>query len=263
MEASVRAPAVAGMFYTDDPRALARQVDGFLAAAEASAPIPKAIIAPHAGFMYSGAVAGSVYQRLHPARARIRRVLLLGPSHRVGFRGLALPSHHHFATPLGKVAVDRAALAEVADLAGVQTRDDAHALEHGLEVHLPFLQRLFADFTVVPVVVGDADPATVSPLLERLWGGEETLVVISSDLSHFLDYHSARDRDTATSRAIVELRPDAIDHGDACGRNPINGLLALARQRGLSGECLDLRNSGDTAGSRDRVVGYGAYAFYE
>jgi len=263
MKATVKQPAVAGMFYTDDPRALGRQVDEFIGAQAAPAAPPKAIIVPHAGYVYSGAVAGSAYRRLREMRQRIHRVVLLGPSHRVGFRGLALPSHDYFATPLGQIPVDRAALAAIAGLPGVQTRDDAHALEHGLEVHLPFLQRLFENFTVVPVVVGEAGPELVSPVLEALWGGEETLVVISSDLSHFLDYQSARERDTATSRAIVELRPQDIAYGDACGRNPINGLLQLARARGLHGECLDLRNSGDTAGPRDQVVGYGAYAFYE
>lgn len=263
VQTSVRPPAVAGMFYPDDPLTLGEQVDGFLNDASASAdPTVRAIIAPHAGYIYSGQVAATAYACLGDIRQRIHRVLLLGPSHRVGFHGLALPSHDYFASPLGQVPVDRQALAAVADLPGVQTRDDAHAREHGLEVHLPFLQRLLDDFTLVPVVVGEADGATVAALLDALWRDDGTLVVISSDLSHFHDYQTACQRDAATSQAITELRAEDIGYGDACGRNPINGLLHLARQRGLRAECLDLRNSGDTAGPRDQVVGYGAYAFH-
>lgn len=257
----VRKPAVAGVFYPDDPRALAEQVEALLGAAPRSrAPAPKAIIAPHAGYVYSGAVAASAYARLAPARERIRRVLLLGPAHRVAFRGVACPSAERFATPLGHVPVDRAALAAIAELPGVTTRDDAHADEHSLEVHLPFLQTLLRDFTLVPLVVGDTMAAQVAAVIERLQGGAETAIVVSSDLSHYHAYEVAQRLDRATSRAIESLRYEDIGYDDACGRAPIGGLLYFARARGLGARTLDLRNSGDTAGPRDRVVGYGAYA---
>lgn len=260
---SVRQPAVAGMFYPDDAKALAEQVEGLLRAAPKSeAPPPKAIIAPHAGYPYSGPVAASAYACLAPARTHIRRVLLLGPAHRIGFRGLACPGAERFATPLGSIPVDRAALAAIADLPGVVTRDDAHADEHSLEVHLPFLQTLFRDFTLVPLVVGDTLVAQVAAVIERLWGAEETAIVISSDLSHYQSYEVARRLDQATSRAIERLRYEDIGYDDACGRVPVGGLLYFARAHGLSARTVDLRNSGDTAGARDRVVGYGAYVFH-
>lgn len=259
---TVRAPAVAGLFYPADARELRVQVRALLAAAEpATGPEPKAVIAPHAGYVYSGPVAASLYARLAPARDRIRRVVLLGPAHRVAFDGLALSSAAAFTTPLGDVPLDTAACARLLDLPQVRILDEAHRAEHSLEVQLPFLQEVLTEFTLVPLVVGDATPAEVSEVIDTLWGGPETLIVISSDLSHYHDYATARRLDAATSRAIEALRPQDIRYEDACGRNPVNGLLLSARSHGLRAHTLDLRNSGDTAGPRDRVVGYGAYAF--
>ncbi len=260
---TIRPPAVAGMFYPDDAVTLHAMVDGFLADATTEGAVPKAIIVPHAGYLFSGPVAASAYHLLEPARQRIRRVILLGPAHRVHIQGLAASSATHFATPLGSVPIDHDALQRALALPQVREFDDAHALEHSLEVQLPFLQTVLDDFTLVPFVVGDANPAEVSEVLEALWGGEETLIVISSDLSHYEHYEKAKILDLATSENIEQLKPETIRHTDACGRNPINGLLALARKKGLKAKTIDLRNSGDTAGPQDEVVGYGAYAFYD
>lgn len=263
MSTQVREPAVAGMFYPSEPEALSAQVQQFVTQARSRvSATPKAIIGPHAGYRFSGAVAGEAYSALSDIAPQISRVVLLGPSHRVPFRGMAACSADYFSTPLGSIPVDRQALDSVLTRDDVFVLDDAHALEHGLEVHLPFLQQCLGEFRLIPLVVGDSTPEAVGTLLEQLWGRPETLVVISSDLSHFMDYDSATARDTATSRAIEQLRYEAVMEGDACGRHPINGLLWLARRRGLKGEILDLRNSGDTAGHRDSVVGYGAYAFH-
>jgi AmmeMemoRadiSam system protein B len=257
--ASMRPPAVAGLFYPDDPDELRQEIGRFFSGVGKSGSAPKAMIVPHAGYIYSGPIAASVYARLTPLRGRIGRVVLLGPSHRVALRGLAAPSSDYFATPLGRIAVDHAALRAVADLPQVRVHDAAHAQEHSLEVHLPFLQEALGEFLLVPLVVGDTSPEEVSEVLERLWGGDETLVVISSDLSHYHDYATAQRLDAATSRAIEELRYEDIGYDDACGRDPVNGLLCYARRHGLKARTVDLRNSGDTAGTRDRVVGYGAY----
>ncbi|MFL6623665.1 MAG: AmmeMemoRadiSam system protein B [Sulfurifustis sp.] len=260
---TVRKPAVAGLFYTDDPRTLQAEIQRLLAAVPPTqvAP-PKAIIAPHAGYIYSGPIAASVYARLHAVRTQVKRVILLGPAHRVSFHGIAAPSATYFETPLGRVRVDTAALAALRDLPQVVTLDIAHEREHSLEVHVPFLQMLFADFTLVPLVVGEAGPEEVAEVIERLWGGPETLIVVSSDLSHYHDYARAKQLDQATSQAIEHLRYEDIDYDDACGCRPVSGLLCVARRRGLRAETIDLRNSGDTAGPRDQVVGYGAYVFH-
>lgn len=261
---SIREPAVAGMFYPADPRELRGMVSDFLVhTPPAAASAPKAIIAPHAGYIYSGPVAATAYARLTPARATIHRVVLLGPSHRVGFHGIAYSGADTFRTPLGDIAVDTQAIARIAALPQVHRLDQAHLLEHSLEVHLPFLQELIDDFKLVPLVVGDAGPEQVAEVLEALWGGPETTIVISSDLSHYHDYATARRLDAATCHAIEALDPQRIGHHDACGRHPVNGLLLLARRKGLAVTTLDLRNSGDTAGPRDHVVGYGAWAFDE
>lgn len=264
----VRSPAVAGLFYPADPETLEAQVSGFLADARErsgaadSGCMPKALIAPHAGYVYSGPIAGSAYAAVVARADAIRRVVLLGPAHRLGFAGIAYPRADRFATPLGLVDVDLPALDAIADLPQVRSLDRAFDGEHCLEVQLPFLQALLGDFSLVPLLVSDADANAVAEALERLWGGDETLIVISSDLSHYLDYDTARATDTRTSQAICALRPDAITQHDACGRNPIAGLLQAAARRGLEAELLDLRCSGDTAGPRDRVVGYGAYVFH-
>ncbi len=260
--ATVKPPAVAGMFYPADAATLAAEIDAFLAQAEPPpGPPPKALIAPHAGYVYSGPVAASAYARLLPAADRIRRVVILAPSHRVPFRGIAASSADWFRTPLGDVPVDRAAVEAVLELPGVALFDAAFAEEHALEVHLPFLQRVLNRFSIVPFVVGDAEPETVRALLDRLWDGDETLIVVSSDLSHYLDYASARQRDARTTEAIEALEPERIGFHDACGRIPVNGLLLAAREHGLRPQTVDLRNSGDTAGDKSRVVGYGAYVF--
>ena len=262
---TVRPPAVAGTFYPAAAGELARDVASLLAQAAGAArgkPVPKAIIAPHAGYIYSGPIAASVYARLAPARARIKRVVLLGPVHRVAVRGLALPAADALATPLGNIPLDAAAVAALARMPQVTVNAAAHALEHSLEVQLPFLQAVLGTFTLVPLAVGDATADEVAQVLDTLWGGAETLIVISSDLSHYLGYGDAQATDRATAQAILDLRT-GISHQQACGGTPVNGLMLTARKRGLARELIDLRNSGDTAGDRNRVVGYGAFAFYE
>ncbi len=261
--ARVRPAAVAGYFYPDDPATLARTVKTLLAEAKAEGPAPKAMIAPHAGYVYSGPVAATAYRRLAALAGKITRVVLIGPAHRVALRGLAVSSADSFATPLGEVPVDREAVAKLLTLPYVKVMDEAHAPEHSLEVHLPFLQSLFPDFSLVPIVAGEATPDQVAQALDLLWGGPETLVVVSSDLSHYLDYETARRIDAVTSEAIEELRYGDIGYDQACGRVPITGLLALARKRGLTCQAVDVRNSGDTAGSKDSVVGYGSYLLFE
>ncbi len=259
----IQAPNVAGLFYPADPSELRREVERFLADARPGRiSRPKALIAPHAGYVYSGPVAAHAYAQLAPARDRIERVVMLAPSHRHPFRGLACPHAEAFQTPLGEVPVDTAALESLADLPQVRVLDAAFQGEHSLEVHLPFLQATLADFRIVPLLVGEADAGEIAEVLERLWGGDETLIVISSDLSHYLDYASAKTLDAQTSHAIEALDPDALDYHQACGRAPVSGLLLAARHHHLQALTLDLRNSGDTAGPRDQVVGYGAYVFH-
>ncbi len=255
-------PAVAGVFYPDDPEALRATVMTDLArVAHPSAKRPKALVVPHAGYVYSGPVAASAYAELRPLRQRVRRVVLLGPSHRVAFDGLAVSAADAFETPLGRVPVDREGVARALELSQVRTLDAAHAREHSLEVQLPFLQLALSDFALVPLVVGDATAAEVAEVIEALWGGDETLLLVSSDLSHYLSYEEGRKMDLATSDAIERLAPEDIGFDQACGRLPIQGLLLAARRHGLEVTTLDLRSSGDTAGGRDSVVGYGAYAF--
>lgn len=258
---NIRPPAVAGLFYPAEPQALHITLSNFLRATNSSGVIPKAIIAPHAGYIYSGPIAASVYALLTPQRGIIQRVVLFGPAHRVAFSGLALSSAEYFLTPFGKVAIDTTARQLLADLPQVLISDQAHVQEHSLEVQLPFLQEVLGEFILIPLVVGNANKEQVAEVIDRLWGGPETLIVISSDLSHYHDYATAQQLDAATSKAIEQLQPEAIHHDHACGRNPINGLLTVARRRGMTARIIDVRNSGDTAGSRDRVVGYGAYTF--
>jgi hypothetical protein len=258
---TIRQPAVAGLFYPEDPQVLERTVSDLMQRAPVLGAPPKAVIAPHAGYIYSGPVAATAYAQLARLRGQVERVILLGPSHRVPFLGLATSQADVFLTPLGPVPVDRAAVDLIADLPQVQVLDAAHALEHSLEVHLPFLQVALGQFRLVPLVVGEASPDAVAEVIDRLWGGEETRIVVSSDLSHYHDYETARRMDRDTSRLIETLSRTEIDGEHACGCRPINGLLHAARSHGLHGAILDLRSSGDTAGPRDRVVGYGAYAF--
>lgn len=260
-----RPAAVAGAFYPAAPRELAWEVDELLGRSSGGdfAPaFPKALIVPHAGYVYSGGVAAEAYDRLRSARGIVRRVVLLGPCHRVPVRGLALSGATAFDTPLGRVRIDREAAGLLAALPQVVVSDAVHAEEHALEVQLPFLQRVLGEFSLVPLAVGTATPAEVAEVIERLWGGAETLIVISSDLSHYHAYDAACSIDRATARAILDF-DTGIDHEQACGATPVAGLLLAARRHGLNAELLDLRNSGDTAGGRGRVVGYGAFAFWE
>jgi AmmeMemoRadiSam system protein B len=260
--ATIRKPAVADMFYPGDPLLLQQQLDAFLRGQEGGEAHPKALIVPHAGYIYSGPIAASAYRLLGSLRKQLSRVVLLGPAHRVAFKGLAATSMDYFSTPLGLIKIDQAAIERLLELPQVRIIDEAHREEHSLEVQLPFLQRVLGDaFSLVPLVVGDADSRSVAEVIETLWGGPETLILISSDLSHYYDYDTARQLDSATSRAIEQLDPQAIDYEQACGRIPVSGLLLAARHHHLHARTLDLRNSGDTAGDRDRVVGYGAYAF--
>jgi AmmeMemoRadiSam system protein B len=259
-----RAPAVAGFFYPEDSAELESAVANYLGAVPAppgDAPTPKALIVPHAGYVYSGPVAASGYARITGQRRAIGRVVLLGPSHRISLRGLAASGADTFATPLGAVPLDREAIDEILDLPQVQIFEAAHRDEHSLEVQLPFLQYVLEDFSLVPLSVGDAEPEEVGEVIERLWGGPETLFVVSSDLSHFYDYETARRMDAATSQAIEALDAEALDFESACGRVPARGLLVAAKRHGLSVETVDLRSSGDTAGDKRRVVGYGSYVF--
>jgi AmmeMemoRadiSam system protein B len=258
--ARLRPAAVAGSFYPGQRRALESELDQLLGSAVRLQGRPKALVVPHAGYVYSGPVAASAYAQL---RAPLpTRVVLLGPAHFEPLRGLALPGVDAFATPLGEVPVDAAAAETVSHLAGVVVAPAAHDREHSLEVQLPFLQRVLPAFTLVPLVVGQASGEEVASVLDALWGGAETLIVISTDLSHYLPYELARSLDQATARTILAsegtLAPD-----QACGAAGLRGLLQLARRRNLAITQLDLRNSGDTAGDRSRVVGYGAFACYE
>jgi len=259
---SIRTPAVAGMFYPADAQELRKMVRHFLNQADQiTGTVPKAIIAPHAGYIYSGPIAANAYNRIAAAHDQIKRVVLLGPAHRVPFHGLAASSAKSFSTPLGLVPVDEIAIRRLTDLPQVHILDEAHTNEHSLEVHLPFLQEILKEFSLIPLVVGIAKPEEVSEVLELVWGGAETLIVISSDLSHYHDYDTAKKLDNATSHAIESLNPRAIEYESACGRIPVNGLLTVAKKLGLHAHTIDLRNSGDTAGPRDQVVGYGAYVF--
>ena len=264
---AVRPPAVAGAFYPGERQTLSSTVASLLAAAraqqaEASGVTPKVLIVPHAGYIYSGEMAARGYARLAAAHATIRRVVLLGPVHRVPVRGLALPGTQAFATPLGEVAIDAPAVAALMTLPQVLVSPAAHAREHALEVQLPFLQTVLDDFTLLPLAVGDATPEQVAEVLETVWGGPETLIVISSDLSHYLPYPTAQAIDRTTVDRILALQ-GPLTHEQACGGTPINGLLLNARRHHLQPELLGLCNSGDTAGDRQRVVGYAAMAFME
>ncbi len=257
----IRPPAVAGAFYPADPVRLRAQVTELMAAAPAGGVVPKALIAPHAGYVYSGPVAAAAFASVRGQDLCIRRVVVIGPAHYVAIRGIAVPTTEAFEMPLGRVPVDRDAMAAIAGLPGVSTNDAAHAPEHALEVELPFLQAVLGSFVVIPLLVGAAAPQDVAQVLARLWGEADTLIVVSSDLSHYLDYATAHRRDAATAAAIERHDWAALGPDDACGALAIAGLLKEAAGRGLQARRLALCNSGDTAGPRDRVVGYGAWAF--
>lgn len=262
--AHIRPPAQAGRFYPSSPVRLQADLHDYLSGAmPPERAVPKALIVPHAGYVFSGPVAASGFVRLGPAHEQIRRVILVGPSHYEDFDGLAASGADAFATPLGVVPLDPEGRQLLSTLPEVEVFEAAHTPEHCLEVELPFLQTVLDEFTLIPLLTGRTAPDLVATVLERLWGGAETCVVISSDLSHYHDHATATRRDRATAAAIEAWQDERLGLEDACGHRAIRGLLRLARRRGLRVETLDLRNSGDTSGARDRVVGYGAFAFYE
>ena len=261
MSGVVRPAAVAGAFYPADPLHLTATVNRLLdVGVPAGEPEPKALVVPHAGYVYSGPTAGVAYARVRQRHGEIARVVLLGPAHRVWTDGLAVSGADAFTTPLGIVPVNEELRCRVLALPQVRLDDRPHAREHSLEVQLPFLQLVLGRFTFLPLAVGDAAPEDVADALGVVWGGRETLVVVSTDLSHYFDYETARRRDERTAAAIVAEDVAAIGDDDACGARPLRGLLIVARRRGQVVRLLDLRSSGDTAGERDRVVGYGAFA---
>lgn len=258
----VKRPAVAGMFYPADPQELRALLQGLFAGVHPdSGERPLALVAPHAGYQYSGPIAAAAYATLAPWTEQIKRVVVLAPSHRVPFSGIATSSADDFETPLGLIPVDRDAVAAVERLPGVQRLDQAFAQEHALEVQLPFLQTALETFALVPLIVGESNAEQVGAVIEQLWQAD-TLIVVSSDLSHYLDYQSCQQKDRLTTQAIEHLDPGSIGPYDACGYQPLNGLLRIARQQGWHVMTVDLRNSGDTSGDKSRVVGYGAYVFH-
>ena len=262
---TIRPPAVAGMFYPESPNVLKDMIEQDLAQAASTpiASVPKVLIVPHAGYIYSGPIAASAFRMLEPYHQLIKRVIIIGPSHRVGFNGVAISSADSFETPLGTIPIDKEAQLKLSAMVGVHISDDAHAAEHSLEVQLPFLQTMLDKFSIVPIVAGDASPQLIASIIETVWGGSETLIIISSDLSHYHPYQIAQQLDQITSQAIVELDVNTIDSEHACGSVGIRGLLTFAQRHPLEASIVDLRNSGDTAGSKDSVVGYGAYLFTE
>ena len=267
---TVRPPAVAGSFYPDDQDALVRMVDRMLGAAErrqaenTDMAALKALIVPHAGYRYSGEIAAAAYALLQQIRERISRVLLIGPAHRVRVQGLAISGADYFATPLGSIPIDVDSVKQCLEkIDFVSISNKAHQQEHSLETQLPFLQRCLGRFSLVPVLVGSARPEQVAECLEFLWGGAETIVLISSDLSHFLPYNEAKRIDDFTCNAIVNLEPDAIGYDNACGQIGVRALLQIANRKQMQVAQLDARNSGDTSGRKDQVVGYASFAFFD
>lgn len=262
----IRPPAVAGIFYPASGTELKTNVQSFLASVpeRANTVNPKVLIVPHAGYIYSGPVAASAYKLILQRNELVKRVVILGPSHRVFLQGAALPSASIFATPLGEISVDKYAAKELLKLPFVCISEEAHAMEHALEVQLPFLQICIGnDFEILPLVVGECTAQEASLLLEKIWGDTSTLIIISSDLSHYENQKSARVHDAHTCSIIENKNAAALGQDDACGFFPLRGLLDLARIKNMKIETLDLRNSGDTSGPRNQVVGYGAWAVYE
>lgn len=263
MAQNIREGAVAGFFYPDAKSELSQQVASFLNQAKTLDIFPKAMIVPHAGYAYSGPIAGTAYATLQQHRQQITTVILLGPSHRVSFHGLAAPTQDTFRTPLGPVAIDQTKLKSLTRFKQFLFLDEAHDQEHSLEVHLPFLQKVLDNFSLLPLAIGEAKAAEVSEILGALYEDEHTLIVVSSDLSHYLSYEKGAALDRRTANAIEKLDAHHIEPHQACGHLGIHGLLSFAQQKGFSVKTLDLRNSGDTAGSKDRVVGYGAFVFFK
>lgn len=261
---NTRPPAVAGQFYPADPVRLQADVQHLLAGSPSFADLaPKALIAPHAGYVYSGAVAAAAFATLRSVAGSIKRIVLIGPAHYVAVSGIAVPTVERFKTPLGQVALDLQAIDEIADLPCVARSDAPHAPEHALEVELPFLQTILPTFTLVPLVVGESKPQDVAAVVGKLWGADETLIVVSSDLSHYLTYQAARRMDSFAAAAIERGDWSELSSSHACGYLPVAGLLIQAKRHGLRAGRLALCNSGDTAGPRNQVVGYGAWAFFQ
>lgn len=255
---TIRSPAVAGAFYPDSATVLDAFISELLNDSPKRSLSPKVLIVPHAGYIYSGPTAANAYKLLEPLKNSVRRVILLGPSHRTVFEGLALPDCEAFSTPLGNIPLDTQAMQALSRFAQIQTLDSAHSQEHSLEVQCPFLQMILNDFKLIPIVVGDATPLAVAEIIDYLWGGPETLIIISSDLSHYHNYEEASYRDNLTVKAIEQLSAN-LTGGQACGCHPLNGMMKVAQRRGMEVITLDVCNSGDTAGDKDRVVGYGAF----
>lgn len=261
-ELTTRPPAVAGLFYPDQPAQLIDDIADYLDQVAQTTPPPKAIIVPHAGYIYSAAIAASAYAQLRPLRGKISKVILLGPAHRVYLKGLAMPDCHDFSVPIGKLEVDHDNLSKIAGLTQLHVDNLAHRDEHSLEVQLPFLLQTLGNVLITPLVVGDASANEVAEVIDLLWDEANTLVVISSDLSHYHEYHEARTIDHVTAQKILGYRYNEITYDMACGRNAVNGLLKVAAGRNMTIMAVDIRNSGDTAGTHDRVVGYGAFIVY-
>ncbi|GGO76089.1 MEMO1 family protein [Marinobacterium nitratireducens] len=256
-----RPPAVAGVFYPDDPVELGELIDRLLGDNAQRGQAPRALVVPHAGLVYSGPVAARAYSLLRPWVSSFDRVLLLGPNHRVPLASMAVPSAGSFACPLGEMALDTETIADWVERGLLEYNDEPHRLEHCLEVQLPFLLRLKSDWKLIPVVVGQVATDRVAALVREALRNERTLVLVSSDLSHYHSYDTARRIDSVTSQRIERMEP-TLTPELACGCHALNGLLDAAGRQGLHIDRLDLRNSGDTAGPRDRVVGYGAYAIH-
>ncbi|MCH9769588.1 MAG: AmmeMemoRadiSam system protein B, partial [Gammaproteobacteria bacterium] len=255
---------VAGMFYPAEVRVLKQIIADCLSKANTdNTTLPKVIIAPHAGYIYSGEIAANAYSILKTHADSIKRVVLLGPAHRMAFRGIAVHPADDFATPLGQVTLDTEFIKHLAVLPDVELLKRPFHNEHCLEVQLPFLQTLLTDFKIIPVIVGDSSPENVARLLNKVWGDASTLIVISTDMSHYHPYNDANKIDKATAQAIVDLNLDLVQPDKACGSRPLKGLLKVAKHRQMQCNLLDLRNSGDTQGDKSRVVGYAAYHVFE
>jgi hypothetical protein len=260
---NIRKPNVAGQFYPEQTKALVEMINKFLSEAKhvVLPEQPKAIIVPHAGYIYSGTVAATIYAALSQYKDIINNVILLGPTHRMTFKGVAATMVDCFETPLGSIPVVHN-WRNTLTSSVVNVNETAYEMEHSIEIQLPFLQVVLDKFELLPFVVGDEDFIAVADIIDSLWGKEDTLVVVSSDLSHYKDYNTAQELDALTSQAIVNLTPLEIKHEQACGLIPIQGLLQAAKNRKMKVRALDVRNSGDTAGSKDSVVGYGAFCFW-
>ena len=267
----IRSAAVAGSFYSADPQQLSSDILGFIEHANCHSinaynnppdVPPKAIVSPHAGYIYSGPVAACAYKLLQPYAKKITQIIVLGPAHRLAFKGIATPAADFFTTPLGQIRVNNKNCKKAQQLNFINENNLAHKDEHSIEVQLPFLQTVLSDFEITPLLVGDCNHNDVTTLLQLFINEPDTLIIISTDLSHFHDYATAIKQDTLTSEAILSLQPDNIHYADACGRTPLSGLLTLAKQEHLHIDLLNLKNSGDTAGDKNRVVGYASYVIY-